>query len=63
MVVTKELSLFVRKDDETVLRTEEEREIDDVFLARLNLDHLALLNRTRVRLGFLKTLYVYTGTA
>ncbi|EOA91908.1 hypothetical protein ACJQWK_03982 [Exserohilum turcicum] len=60
---TKELSLFVGHDDETALRTENERKTDDVFLARLNLDHLGLSNRARLRLGYLKTLYVYNGIA
>ena len=56
----KDVSLFVEQDGETIVRTEEERLSNDVFLARLNLDHLGFTNRARLRLGYLRTIYVFT---
>jgi hypothetical protein len=56
----KDVSLFVEQNGETILKTEDERLSNDVFLARLNLDHLGFTNRARLRLGYLRTLYVFT---
>ncbi|KAF2866967.1 hypothetical protein BDV95DRAFT_469719, partial [Massariosphaeria phaeospora] len=55
----KEVSLFVDQETETNLKTEgADRQKNDVFLARLSLDHLSLMDRTFFILGLLSTLYV-----
>lgn len=55
----KEVSLFVDQETETNLKTEgADRRGNDVFLARLSLDRLGLLDRTFFVLGLLSTLYV-----
>jgi hypothetical protein len=52
------VSLFVAKNDGKSMKTEDNREADDRFLARLSLDHLGLVNRILFFLGSLSTLYV-----
>ncbi|XPS69363.1 hypothetical protein M3J09_001638 [Ascochyta lentis] len=53
----KEISIYMGQDKQTRLKTEDIEE-SDVFLARLNLDHIGLANRTLLLLGYLSTLYV-----
>lgn len=55
-----DVSLFVEQDGETILKVKEEQLSNDIFLARLNLDHLGFTNRARLRLGYLRTLYIFT---
>jgi hypothetical protein len=45
------VSLFIEQDDEIRLKVDEERNSDDVFLARLNLDHLGIGNRALIKFG------------
>jgi hypothetical protein len=54
------VSLFIEQDDEIKLKVYEERNSDDVFLARLNLDHVGIGNRALIKFGYLSTLYVFT---
>ncbi|KAF2849953.1 hypothetical protein T440DRAFT_555568 [Plenodomus tracheiphilus IPT5] len=57
----KNVSLVKNKNDDIVeLKDGTERGENDVFLARLNLDHLGLTNRTLFLLGYISTLYVAT---
>ena len=56
----KNVSLFVEQDDKMKLKIDEERHSNDVFLAKLNLDHLGLRNWALFSLGYLSTLYVST---
>jgi hypothetical protein len=52
------VSLFVAKNDGKSMKTEDNRDADDRFLARLSLDRLGLVNRILFFLGSLSTLYV-----
>jgi hypothetical protein len=52
------VSIFVQQSTTAMLRTEETRQEDDVFLARLSLDRLGLANRALFMFGCLSTLYV-----
>jgi hypothetical protein len=53
----KKVSIYMGGGKKTRLKTEGIEE-SDIFLARLNLDHLGLANRTLFLLGCISTLYV-----
>jgi DNA-dependent RNA polymerase auxiliary subunit epsilon len=57
----KSVSLYVEQDDETKVKTQKTRKGNDIFLARLTLDHLSLVNRAHIFLGLVSTLYVASG--
>jgi hypothetical protein len=50
----------VEQDDKRRLKTDVERGSNDVFLARLNLDHLGLRDWALFSLGYFSTIYVST---
>lgn len=53
----KKLAIYMEQDKQTRLKTEHIGE-SDVFLAKLNLNHLGIANRTLLFLGCLSTVYV-----
>jgi len=52
------ISLFVKKNDDAKITIEENRSADDRFFASLSFDHLGLINRVLFLLGSLSTLYI-----